>query len=880
MLDASEERKRLTALRDLKIMDSDPDLHLDAVCRMAAHLFDAPMAAVQLVDENRVWLKAKVGIEIDSLARQGAFCDLTIRGAGNTPLIIGDLARDARSARSPFVTGEPHARFYAGVPLALRSGLNLGTFCVMDRKPRTDLPARAIRQLQDLALIVEAHLRLYETRRASEMESGQRCAAEHALRASEQRFRLLAETTTDVIIWSDMDTTRRYVSPSVRTVLGYDPDALIGTKPLDFVHPDDVEAFRRVLDDLTGGRVDQASTCQRYRCKDGRWLPMEVSQSLARDPVTQRPTGYVTSLRDITERKAVEDALRVSEERLALALSSGSDGLWDWSVPTGEVELSEHWAAMLDYDASEVRHHIKSWNALIHPDDAERSRRAMLDHFEGRTPTFACEYRLRAKQGHYIWLLARGKVVSRDANGAPLRVVGTHFDITQRKRDEQRIAHLALHDPLTDLPNRTLFWERLDRALRDAGRNGTRFAVLACDLDRFKQVNDTLGHLAGDRLLRCIADRLRAAVRDGDTVARLGGDEFAVVLGPITHPGDASHLAARVIEAVNRPVDLGGHRVSVGASIGIALCSGGLDGNELFRRSDVALYKAKAAGRNTYRFHDSPMEAQGNSGHSRDSGDPGNVGDSLERDMRAAMKRGGFLLHYQPIVDLATGSITGFEALMRWQHPLKGAIPPSAFIPIAEETGLIISLGAWALKEACHEAASWPEPLKIAVNVSALQFQQISMEETVAHALAQSGLAPHRLELEITETILMQDAEAVGASIRRLRAQGVRIALDDFGTGYSSLSYLHRFSFDTVKIDRSFVAGMINPRTAAIVRAIVTLAVNLGARITAEGVETPEQRDFVRAEGCTEVQGYFFSPPLPPHDVLKLIRDGRPLVPG
>ena len=288
-----------------------------------------------------------------------------------------------------------------------------------------------------------------------------------------------------------------------------------------------------------------------------------------------------------------------------------------------------------------------------------------------------------------------------------------------------------------------------------------------------------------------------------------------------------------------------------------------VDADAFFKRSDAALYRAKAAGRNTYRTDDSPGETREEASR------------SLEQDMRGTMKRGGFLLYCQPIIDLATGAIAGFEALMRWHHPLRGAIPPSAFVPLAEETGLSISLGAWALREACHEAAAWPEHLKVAVNVSALQFQQASLEETVVQALARSGLAPQRLELEITETILMQDADAVGASLQRLRALGVRTALDDFGTGYSSLSDLDRFGFDTVKIDRSFVSTMRSPKTTAIVRAIVTLAANLGARVTAEGVETAEQLDFVRTEGCTEGQGFFFSPALPAHDVFPLIRDDR-----
>jgi diguanylate cyclase (GGDEF)-like protein/PAS domain S-box-containing protein len=516
-------------------------------------------------------------------------------------------------------------------------------------------------------------------------------------------------------------------------VLGYEPDELVGTKPLDFVHPDDVGAFARVLGDLTGGRVDHASSCQRYRRKDGTWVFMDVCQSLARDPATGGPAGYVTSLRDITARKA----------------------------------------------------------------------------------------------------------------------------------DERRIAHLALHDPLTDLPNRTLFWERLAAEIRDAGEHGTRVAVLTCDLDRFKQVNDSLGHPAGDHLLQVVAARLLAVVREADTVARLGGDEFAVILGRIEST-DAAALARRMIEAINRPIAFNGHRMSVGASIGIAIETGGtLDALALVKRSDAALYRAKAAGRNTYRVC-GPED------------DAASVASGVSKaEMKGAMKRGDFLLNYQPIIDLETGGIAGFEALMRWRHARKGELPPSAFIPLAEETGLIIPLGAWVLKEACREAAAWPDQIKIAVNVSAIQFQQISMEETVLHALASSGLAPHRLELEITETMLMQKTDMVCRTMERLRRLGVRIALDDFGTGYSSLSYLHQFSFDTIKIDRSFVAGMANPKTVAITRAIVALGTSFGARVTAEGVETEEHLAFVRAAGCTDVQGFLFDPPLPAGAIARLIESGR-----
>lgn len=734
MASSIREQERLDALRSLRILDSTPEPHLDAVCRIAADLFDVPIALVLLVDETRIWFKARWGAESEGVAREGAFCDLTIQGEAGMPLVIHDLAEDPRSAQSPLVVGEPHARFYAGVPLALRSGLNLGTLCIMDRTPRRDFAAREARQLQELALIVEAHLRLHEARIAAEADAVRRLKAEGALRRSEQRFRLLAETTSDVILWSALDTTRLYVSPSIRTVLGYEPEALLGTKPLDFVHPDDAESFGRVLDDLTRGRVDHASSCQRYRRADGSWLFMEVSQSLARDPITGDPAGYVTSLRDITERKA----------------------------------------------------------------------------------------------------------------------------------HEQRIAHLALHDPLTDLPNRTLFWERLRAQIDHASRHATPFAVLTCDLDRFKLINDSFGHPAGDVLLRTIARRLVNVVRDTDTVARLGGDEFAIILGGTVHAQDAAAMAIRIIQAVNRPIAFNGHRLSVGASIGIALGAGdGFDAISLFNQSDAALYHAKRAGKNTYRIHDP-------------TGDTPLPLPALQKsDIKDAMRRGDFSLSYQPIVDLATGALAGFEALTRWWHPLKGEIAPSAFIPLAEESGQIIPLGAWVLKEACREAASWPGHLKIAVNVSAIQFQQISMEETVLRALAGSGLAPHRLELEITETFLMQKTDLVIRTMQRLRQLGIRIALDDFGTGYSSLSYLHQLSFDTVKIDRSFIVAMTSPKMATVLNAIVALAVNLGARVTAEGIETREQLDFVRNVGCTEVQGFLFSPPLPAHDIPALIEGGR-----
>jgi diguanylate cyclase (GGDEF)-like protein/PAS domain S-box-containing protein len=681
-------------------------------------------------------------------------------------------------------------------------------------------------------------------------EIERRQGADAQIRASGERYRLLAESTTDVIVWSDLNTTRRYVSPAVRSVLGYEPEEVVGTRPLNFVHPDDVAPYQSVLVDLTEGRTDQAVTTLRYRSKYGDWVWIEASFKLTRDP-SGAPTGYVAALRDVTDRRAAEEKLRLSEERLSLALNSGSDGLWDWDLATGAVQFSDNWFEMLGYGPGEIEPHIRAWNDFVHPDDEEHARRLMVEHVKGLTPTYECEYRMRQKTGGYVWTLARGKVVSRDETGRAMRIVGTHMDITRRKEAEQQIAHMAMHDGLTGLANRVLFREKLEQALATARRQGDCFAILACDLDRFKAVNDTLGHPAGDALLRAIADRLRAVVRDGDTIARLGGDEFAIIVRGLDDRRSVGFFAQRVIEAVGQPVDLDGHAATVSVSIGIALgTETSTEAEILFKHADTALYRAKAVGRNGYSFYDPSADSEA----AKRS--------LLERDLRDAVRRGGFVLHYQPIVAMADETVGGFEALLRWQHPTRGAISPSEFIPLAEETGLIIALGEWAIREACHEAASWQNDLRVAVNVSAVQFQQPGLEQVILDALVASGLSPHRLELEITESMLMQDSEAAVASLHRLKGLGVRIALDDFGTGFSSLSYLRRFPFDKIKIDRSFIRDIGDPDTAAIVRAIVGIGARLGATVTAEGVETREQLEQVRREGCTEVQGFLYSKPV------------------
>ena len=841
------EDERIAELYALHINRASSDARLDAVCRLAARLLDVPMALFTLIDERTLWVVAGHGTDIRDIPRREAFGNQTIQVESGDALVLFDLHESERYRDHPWVRGEPHSRFYAGVPIAPRAGLNIGTLCVMDTVPRPDFGAKQVRDLKDLASFIEAHLRL------------QKLQIDRA--ADEMQFRLIAETTTDVIILANLDTTRRYVSPAARSVLGYEPEELIGTRPLDFVHPDDADRLRRDLTDVTSGLVPRGRNCYRSRRKDGRWIWIEACVSLTYDPLSGSADGYVVSLRDVCDRKEVENELRVSEERLALALDSGSDGMWDWDLAAGEVRGTRQWSSLLGYGEDEIEPRIEAWESLIHPDDAATTRRALMDHLTNATPRLETEYRVRTEDGGYVWTLARGKVVARDTRGRALRMVGTHTNITRRKEVERQLAHMARHDVLTGLPNRLVFYERLQQEISNAERHGYLFAVLACDLDGFKAVNDVLGHSAGDRLLRTVAERLRPVVREGDMVARLGGDEFAIVLGRIDHQRDATKAALRAIEAIERPVRIDGRSTSVGVSIGIAIGpKDGRDAEQLFKNADIALYRAKAAGRNTHRFYETGMDqlvAERN---------------LLEQDMRAAIKGGGFSLDYQPIVLVASGAVIGFEALLRWDHPTRGALQPAEFVPVAEETGLIVALGAWALHEACREAATWPANLSIAVNVSAAQIQQPGLEQTVLLALGAAGLAAHRLELEITESVLVKDAEAAIACLQRLRSLGVRVALDDFGTGYSSLSYLRRFPFSKIKIDCSFIREIDDPYTAAIVRAVVGLAARVGASITAEGVETEEQLASIREEGCTEAQGFLFSKPLQAEDARDMAR--------
>jgi diguanylate cyclase (GGDEF)-like protein/PAS domain S-box-containing protein len=462
-------------------------------------------------------------------------------------------------------------------------------------------------------------------------------------------------------------------------------------------------------------------------------------------------------------------------------------------------------------------------------------------------------------------LVASRRIAILDDDGEPQYLIGLIEDITERARSEERIVHLAHHDALTDLPNRVLFREQLDQALARVQR-GDLLAVLYLDLDLFKHVNDTLGHPVGDALLKAVADRLRDCVRGIDSVARLGGDEFAVIQASIDRPADAVALATRIGEAVRAPYRLGDHEVVIDVSVGIAIAPlDATERDELLKHADMALYAAKGAGRGTYRFFEPEMNERMQTRH------------ELERELRQALAAGEFELHYQPILNLRDNTISGCEALLRWNHPTRGMVPPAELIPIAEEIGLINPLGEWVIRTACATAATWPEHVKVSINLSPSQIKADSLLPTVLSALEDARLPASRLDFEITESVLMKDTFATLHTLHRLRELGARIAMDDFGMGHSSLSYLLSFPFDKIKIDRSFIRGVPNGGNAlAIVRAVASLANSLEMTTIAEGVETERQLEMVRTLGCTEMQGFVFSPPRPAAEIARLFFPSTP----
>ncbi len=565
------------------------------------------------------------------------------------------------------------------------------------------------------------------------------------------------------------------------------------------------------------------------------------------------------SIRYSLEQNRTLEALRESEERYALSARGANDGLWVWDLGADSVYYSGRWKEMLGFSESEISDSPDEWFSRVHPDDVAQLRADIDAHRLGATPSIEHEHRMRCKGGEYRWMLARGVAV-RDASGSATRIAGSQTDITERKVAIERLTHDAFHDALTGLPNRALFMDRLGRQMERTRRHsGHQFAVLFLDLDRFKVVNDSLGHALGDLLLISVAERLRIALRATDTVARLGGDEFTILL-EIDHLADAVRTAERIQEALGVPFRVGENEIFTTASIGIALSVTGYERpHDVLRDADIAMYRAKSRGRGIHEVFDKTMH------------DRAVKLLKFETELRRSIERGELRVHYQPIVSLVTAKVMGFEALLRWQRGDE-LVAADEIVPIAEETGLILPIGQWVLREALRQLAEWQkrypdnESLHMHVNLSAKQFLQPNLLEHIAVALDESGVDAGRLHLEVTESVVIENPEAAAELLERLRATGVGISLDDFGTGYSSLSSLRQFPFDTLKIDRSFISTNGDRRhhkiDDEIVRTISNLARILGMDVTVEGLESADQVQRMRDLGIDYAQGFYFSPPV------------------
>lgn len=633
-----------------------------------------------------------------------------------------------------------------------------------------------------------------------------------------------------------------------------------------FFTPDSRQAVQALFAGLTEPWAEQALELSMVTAK-GR--PIWVYTRSTSTWVQGHEVKRTAVLQDITERKLAQAALQSNEERWKLAVESTGDGMWDWYLDTGEEFFSKHLKAMYGFEEDELPNLAEELDRRTHPDDRLQMAADRQAHFDGLTPTYTNEHRIQCKDGQWKWILTRGMVINRDAEGRPLRMIGTHTDITERKQSERLVWSQAHFDSLTGLPNRRMLRDRLLQEIKKSRRDDSQLAILFIDLDHFKEVNDTLGHDSGDVLLIEAARRIQGCVRESDTVARMGGDEFTLILSDLTDSTSLTRTLQALLSTLSSVFQLGTEQVFVSASIGITLYpDDGLEVEDLFRNADQALYVAKGEGRNGFSFFTPALQ------------EAAQTRVRLANDLRTGLSDAQFRVLYQPIVELATGAVNKAEALIRWQHPTRGLVSPAEFIPIAEASGLIVEIGEWVFQQAAQQVQAWrlggrPD-FQISVNKSPVQFHHHGKTHLPWQDQLQAmGLPGDCLVVEITEGLLLDTQDNVTQTLLSLRDGGVGVSLDDFGTGYSSLSYLQRFDIDFIKIDQTFVRHLVPGCTdLALCKAIILMAHELGIKVVAEGVETAQQRDLLLAAGCDYAQGYWFAKPMSAPDFEAFLAAG------
>jgi diguanylate cyclase (GGDEF)-like protein/PAS domain S-box-containing protein len=690
-----------------------------------------------------------------------------------------------------------------------------------------------------------------------------------ALNKSEQLFKKTFSCLADAIFIIDAQTkVITNCNPAATNIFGFSREEMVGRNALFLLNPEQNPEGEGVKS-LDIHNMHTGCTYERImQQKNGQTFFAEFSF----EPLEDKPSrtlNWVVLLRDISTRKKAEETLKESEERYFLAARGANDGLWDWNIKKGEIYYSPRWKAMLGYLDHEIAATPDEWINRIHPDDRDSVVYALTNHINNKTPHFQSEHRILHRDGTYRWMLVRGMAV-RNADAIAYRMAGSQTDITARKNAEEQLVHDAFHDLLTGLPNRALFLDRLDRTIEYHQRNSEfSFAVLFLDLDRFKIINDSLGHAVGDQLLIEISKVLKTCMRSSDTVARFGGDEFVVLLNDIHDVQNAVKVVHHIQEVLSKPFRVGNNRVFTSASIGIVFSNGGNRSKEdIMRDADIAMYQAKMLGKANYMIFNTEMRKQAINRL------------SMENDLHHALLRGEFSLHYQPIVTLKENALSGFEALLRWQHPKKGYIPPEEFVPIAEETGLILDIGWWVLRQACSQVKKWQEQFRdykdlfVNINISQKQFTQPIFIHMLRNILKETRLNPSSINLEITENVLMENAVSMINILNKIRELGVGLHVDDFGTGYSSLSYLQQFPIDTLKIDYSFINRIgSNGDGAEIVKTILVLARELSVDTIAEGIETENQMVQLRQLDCHYGQGFYFGKPMDPDMVAEILQN-------